>query len=108
MGADCVANNLHFHLLYADQMFQNGEGNGEECFPIELARKKLFFITSLQHKKKEEIHMYNCAVRFGELEDDWPLKTLVLSPEVNEETQQEDAQEALAHTAGIVLNYLID
>ncbi len=52
--------------------------------------------------------MYNCAVRFGELEDDWPLKTLVLSPEVNEETQQEDAQEALAHTAGIVLNYLID
>lgn len=52
--------------------------------------------------------MYNCAVRFGELEDDWPLKTLVLSPEVKEETQQEDAQEALAHTAGIVLNYLID
>jgi hypothetical protein len=47
MGADCVANNLHFHLLYADKMFQNGEGNGEECFPIELARKKLFFITSL-------------------------------------------------------------
>jgi hypothetical protein len=31
--------------------------------------------------------MYNCAVRFGELEEDWPLKTLVLSPEVNEETQ---------------------
>ena len=55
--------------------------------------------------------MYNCAVRFGELGDIWPLKTLILSPDIdeaNEEASLEDAQEALAHTAGIVLNYLID
>lgn len=60
--------------------------------------------------------MYNCAVRFGELGEDWPLKVLVLSPDIDADQNQdgqpaatlEDAQEALAHTAGIVLNYLID
>ena len=55
--------------------------------------------------------MYSCAVRFGELDNSWPLKTLVLSPDIdeqNEDASLEDAQEALAHTAGIVLNYLID
>ena len=57
--------------------------------------------------------MYNCAVRFGELTD-WPLRTLILSPDLDsvgdgaEEPSLEDAQEALSHTAGIVLNYLID
>jgi len=55
--------------------------------------------------------MYNCAVRFGELGEEWPLRTLVLSPDIdetNEDASLEDAQEALSHTAGIVLNYLID
>lgn len=58
--------------------------------------------------------MYNCPVRFGELGEDWPLKVLILSPDppenndAEEQTGLEDAQEALAHTAGIVLNYLID
>lgn len=54
--------------------------------------------------------MYNCAVRFGELTN-WPVKTLILSPDIdegNEDASLEDAQEALSHTAGIVLNYLID
>lgn len=53
--------------------------------------------------------MYNCGVRFGELPN-WPVKTLVLSPDITneEETSLEDAQEALAHAAGVVLNYLID
>ena len=53
--------------------------------------------------------MYNCGVRFGELKG-WPLYTLVLSPDVKGEgeTSLEDAQEALAHTAGVVLNYMID
>ena len=57
--------------------------------------------------------MYCCPVRFGELPD-WPLKTLILSPDVDgvnengEELSLEDAQEALSHTAGIVLNYLIE
>lgn len=120
MGADCITNNLHFHLIYADQLFRplfwdNEEKEtyqGEaEMFPIELASKKLFFRTSLQHRDKEEINMYNCAVRFGELDDSWPVKTLLLSPDIEEageEVSLEDAQEALAHTAGIVLNYLID
>ena len=52
--------------------------------------------------------MYSCPVRFGELTD-WPCQTLILSPDIdNESISLEDAQEALAHTAGIVLNYLID
>jgi len=56
--------------------------------------------------------MYSCPVRFGEVGEDWPMKCLLLSPDIGEDQQQdtalEDAQEALAHTAGIVLNYLID
>lgn len=112
MGADCIANNLHFHLLYADQCNENVETPNKDVFPIELATKKLFFKTDLKHKNKEEINMYNCPVRFGELVD-WPLQTLILSPDLDataegEEPSLEDAQEALSHTAGILLNYLID
>lgn len=106
MGADCIANNLHFHIIYTDSVF-----NELQCFPIEQANKKLFFRTSLQHKNRDEINMYNCAVRFGELTN-WPLKAIVLAPDLDQvgegETSLEDAQEALAHTAGILLNYLID
>ena len=56
--------------------------------------------------------MVNIPVRFGELSDDWPMKVLVLAPEINDEeldeANGEDAKAALAHTAGIVLNFLID
>jgi hypothetical protein len=114
MGADCIANNLHFHLLYADQLNDGvAQSPQKEIFPIEQAVKKLFFKSELKHKDKEEINMYNCAVRFGELTD-WPLKTMILSPDLDsvgdgaDEPSLEDAQEALSHTAGIVLNYLID
>jgi len=45
MGADCLANNLHYHLVYADQMnkdtFKDQVDN--EQFPIEKATKKLFY-----------------------------------------------------------------
>lgn len=53
--------------------------------------------------------MYNCGVRFGEVKN-WPVRTLILSPDTNSESNVslEDAQEALAHTAGVVLNYMID
>lgn len=53
--------------------------------------------------------MYNCGVRFGEVVG-WPVKTLVFSPEITNESEAtlEDAQEALAHTIGVVLNYFID
>lgn len=52
MGADCIANNLHVHLIYADQMFADypkvGKNDQDEAsFPIELASKKLFFRTTL-------------------------------------------------------------
>lgn len=63
-------------------------------FPIEASAKKLFFRTNLQHKNKEEINMYNCAVRFGELTDEWPVKCLILSPDIdegNEDASLEDA-----------------
>jgi hypothetical protein len=36
-----------------------------EVFPIEIVAKSLFYRTTLQHKNKDEINMYNCAVRFG-------------------------------------------
>lgn len=82
---------------------------GQQVFPIENAQKKLFFKTSLRHLDTDEVNMYNCGVRFGELVD-WPLSTLLLSPDVSGESEAslEDAQEALAHTAGVVLNYFID
>lgn len=53
--------------------------------------------------------MYNCGVRFGEVTG-WPIKTLVLSPDITQDSDisLEDAQEALAHAAGVVLNYMID
>lgn len=112
-------------MVYADQMFKEilgdpaqkaedeEEGGPGEQFPIEFAEKKLFFRTTLQHRNKDEINMYNCPVRFGELTDDWPVKALLLAPDTDqvegeEGPSMEDAQEALAHTAGIVLNYLID
>lgn len=54
--------------------------------------------------------MYQCGVRFGEVLGGWPVRTLVLSPDISpdSETSLEDAQEALAHAAGVVLNHLID
>lgn len=53
--------------------------------------------------------MYNCGVRFGEVVN-WPLSSLVLSPDIQQDSEisLEDAQEALAHAAGVVLNYMID
>jgi hypothetical protein len=54
--------------------------------------------------------MYQCGVRFGEVLGGWPVRTLVLSPDIapDSDTSLEDAQEALAHAAGVVLNHLID
>lgn len=68
MGADCIINNLHFHLLTTDQLF----GKDVEMFPIEAAEKALFFKSNLKHKSADEINMYNCGVRFGEVQG-WPL-----------------------------------
>ena len=105
MGADCIANNLHFHLVSADLLF--ADASGQSVFPIENAEKRLFFKTSLKHRAADEVDMYNCGVRFGEVLG-WPARTLVLSPEVAGEASFEDAQEALAHAVGVVLNHLID
>ena len=104
MGADCIINNLHFHVLETDLLF----GQGAEQFPIEAADKNLFFTSTLKHIDEGEINMYNCGVRFGEVVG-WPVRTLLISPNIeSDETSLEDAQEALAHTAGVVLNYMID
>lgn len=61
MGADCIANNLHFHIVFTDKLF----GNKDQVFPIENSEKKLFFKTTLKHRTSDEIDMYNCGVRFG-------------------------------------------
>jgi hypothetical protein len=79
MGADCIANNLHFHIVFADKLFTDVTGKSE--FPIENDSKKLFFKSSLKHKTEDEINMYNCGVRFGEVTG-WPIKTLILSPDI--------------------------
>ena len=87
MGADCIINNLHFHVLTTDSLF----GEGTEMFPIELADKQLFFKTSLKHKNTEEIDMFSCGVRFGEVVG-WPMQALLLSPQIEDDnTQLEDA-----------------
>ena len=104
MGADCIINNLHFHVLQVDSLF----GSAVEAFPIEHADKQLFFKSSLKHRAEGEIDMFNCGVRFGELVG-WPVRTLLLSPLIEDDsTELEDAQEALAHAAGVVLNHLIE
>lgn len=107
MGADCIANNLHFHVVYSDLLFQ--DANGSSVFPIENSEKKLFFRSTLKHRSADEVNMYSCGVRFGEVLG-WPVRTLILSPEITNESEAslEDAQESLAHTAGVVFNYLID
>ena len=52
--------------------------------------------------------MYNIGVRFGEVQG-WPVQALIISPDIgDEEASLEDAQEALAHAAGVVINYLIN
>lgn len=63
----------------------------------------------MKHRSEDEVNMFSCGVRFGEVVG-WPVRTLVLSPEITNESEAslEDAQEALAHTAGVVFNYLID
>jgi len=105
MGADCIINNLHFHVLKADRLFGP---DTVDAFPIELADKQLFFKTNLKHKSPDEINMYNIGVRFGEVQG-WPLQSLIISPDIgDEEASLEDAQEALAHAAGVVINHLIN
>ena len=104
MGADCIINNLHFHVLRTDALF----GPDVETFPIESADKQLFFKTNLKHKSDDEINMYNIGVRFGEVQG-WPVQTLIISPDIaDEEISLEDAQESLAHAAGVVINHLIN
>ena len=104
MGADCIINNLHFHVLQTDALF----GQDREMFPIEQADKQLFFKSTLKHRAEGEIDMFNCGVRFGEVVG-WPVRTLLLSPQIEDDnTELEDAQEALAHAAGVVLNHLIE
>jgi hypothetical protein len=91
MGADCIINNLHFHLLSCDNLYPNAKQESELQFPIESADKKLFFRTNLKHKDAEEINMYNCGVRFGEVLN-FPLKALLISPDiVSDDTSLEDA-----------------
>ena len=45
MGADCITNNLHFHLLCTDQLYKT-----DKNFPIEDAGKRMFFQSSLKHR----------------------------------------------------------
>ena len=89
MGADCIINNLHFHVFTTDNMYGGGAAN--QKMAIESADKKLFYKSSLKHKATDEINMYNCGIRFGEVTN-YPLRALLISPEIqSEETSLEDA-----------------
>lgn len=103
MGADCVANNLHTHLVFADKLFPEGK-----VFPIESAAKKLFMKSSLKHKK-EDIQMHTVGIKIGEVVG-WPVRSFVISPDLTEDGEQglEEAQESLTHCVGVVLNHFID
>lgn len=110
MGADCIINNLHMHVLTTTNLYQLPEGpeSQEKTLPIESADKRLFFKSNLQHKDKEEINMFNCGVRFGEVLN-FPIKALLISPDItSEDTSLEDAQEALSHACGVAINLMID
>jgi hypothetical protein len=87
MGADCIINNLHFHVFTTDNMY----GSQNQKMAIESADKKLFYKSNLKHKDTDEINMYNCGIRFGEVTN-YPLRALLISPEIqSEETSLEDA-----------------
>lgn len=104
MGADCIINNLHFHVFTTDSLF----GTTGQTLAIESADKKLFYKSNLKHRDTDEINMYNCGIRFGEVIN-YPLRALLISPEIqSEETSLEDAQEALAHVCGVVVNMMIE
>ena len=91
MGADCIINNLHFHLVSCGNLYPKAKPESQLQFPIEGADKKLFFRSNLKHRDAEEINMYNCGVRFGELLN-FPLKALLISPDiVSDDTSLEDA-----------------
>jgi len=79
MGADCIANNLHFHLVFADKLFPDSK-----MFPIEQAAKRLFLSSSLKHKTADEINMYNVGVKMADLGDAWPVRAFVMSPDLQE------------------------
>jgi len=107
MGADCIINNLHFHVLSTANLY-GLPADQEKSLPIETADKRLFFKSNLQHKDKEEINMCNCGVRFGEVQN-YPVRALLISPDIlSEDTSLEDAQEALAHACGVAINMMID
>ncbi len=87
MGADCIINNLHFHVFSTDNLYSAKD----KSLPIETADKSLFFKSTLQHRAKDEINMYNCGVRFGEVQN-YPIRALLISPDIlSEETSLEDA-----------------
>jgi len=59
VAAGATVNQLHFHFLFADTLYQNipESGNPDATFPIELADKLPFYETSLQHKSSDEVDM---------------------------------------------------
>ena len=105
MGADCIINNLHFHVFTTNNLYGVDD---DRNLPIESADKKLFFKSTLQHRDKDEINMYNCGVRLGEVLS-FPVRALLISPDIiSEETSLEDAQEALADACRDAINLMID
>lgn len=77
MGAECWVNNLHFHVLLADKMFQDIQGIDK--FPIEYCGLKKFMSSDLQHKNESEINMFSYGVEVS-LVEDWPIHTFVVKP----------------------------
>lgn len=110
LGADCINNNLHCHIVRGDKLF-----SATKKMPIEEVTKKWFYQSSLKHLDEDDIDMYSCQARLGYLDlgegrCNWPLHTLVVQAIYNPTGQKDDtyqeAIEALAHAVGFVLSYM--
>lgn len=115
MGADCWVNNLHFHLLSSNLVFNEIEET--DVFPIEKCSITKILDSTLQHKSEDEINMYNVGVAFYTT-DDWPVKSFVVKPLKTDDEQVDEVENTLdeaadplssvAHAVGVLLNILID
>lgn len=98
LGANSDINHLHFNVLFTDRF-----GN----LPVEKAERKLLIESSLQHKKPDEINMFNIGVRVFEV--NYPAKCLLITPSVPiDESNVSDGTESVGSVTGMVVNNLIE
>eukprot|EP00331_Platyophrya_macrostoma_P021806 CAMPEP_0176455772 /NCGR_PEP_ID=MMETSP0127-20121128/30840_1 /TAXON_ID=938130 /ORGANISM="Platyophrya macrostoma, Strain WH" /LENGTH=383 /DNA_ID=CAMNT_0017845501 /DNA_START=16 /DNA_END=1167 /DNA_ORIENTATION=+ len=99
IGACAHVNHLHFHLLYAADLFKDGK------FPMENAKTKPLLKSSLQ-SPDEQINMYSVGVIVEELED-YPVQAFKVTP-ADTKADVAEVFTSLSFAAGAIINFLID